>query len=78
MTESYKELSQSELEQVRGGLIVKDNNESKYWLIRQDGTVFAPAPSLEKAKEFAKTLSLSTEVITKEEYVKRFGREFVW
>ncbi|MBR4502819.1 MAG: hypothetical protein IKP22_13210 [Clostridia bacterium] len=57
---------------------MKENDDSKFWLIRQDGTVYAPAPNLEKALEFARTLSLSTEVITREEYVKRFGRELVW
>lgn len=78
MTNANKELSQGEPDQVRGGLIVKENDDSKFWLIRQDGTVYAPAPNLEKALEFARTLSLSTEVITREEYVKRFGRELVW
>ena len=36
----------------------------------------AEKPSV--AQEFAKTLSVSTEVLTKEEYKKRFGRELVW
>lgn len=78
MTAFEKELSYSKLEQVIGGLIVEDSSDNKLWLIRQDGTVYAPAPTLEKALEFARTLSLSTEVITREEYVKRFGRELVW
>ena len=60
MTVFERELSQSELEHVIGGLIVKDSNDNKFWLIRQDGTVYAPAPTLEKALEFARTLSLST------------------
>ncbi len=72
------EISLDELNKVSGGLIVDQGNGTTYWLIRQDGTVIAPAPSKEKALEFAKTLNISTEIIGSDDYVKRFGRELKW
>ena len=70
------ELTPEELGNATGAAIVADGD--KYWLVRQDGTVVAPAPSQAKAIEFAKTLSISTEILTKEEYAKRFARELRW
>ncbi len=73
---TFVELSDLHLEDVSGGVIVEDGN--RFWLVRQDGTVIAPAPSREKALEFAKGFSISTEILTREGYLKRFGRELVW
>ena len=72
-----KEISMDDMAKVSGGVIVEEG-DGKYWVVRQDGTVYAPAPSLEKAIEFCKTLSISTEVMTREEYKRRFGRDLVW
>ena len=66
-----------DLAKASGGVIVDEGN-GKFWVVRQDGTVSAPAPSLEKAIEYAKTLSISTEVLTTEQYKKRFGRDLAW
>ena len=75
--DQMNEITLDNLEKAGGGVIVAEG-DGRYWVVRQDGSVYAPAPSLEKAKEFAKTLSVSTEVLTKEEYKKRFGRDLVW
>ncbi|MCR5137920.1 MAG: hypothetical protein K6C12_12675 [Oscillospiraceae bacterium] len=66
------------MESVTGGLIVDDGDGKKYWLVRQDGTVVAPVPGKEKALEFASALHVSTQIMTKEEYAKHFGRELRW
>lgn len=74
-----KALNPDDLENVTGGLIVEEGEEEKkFWLIRQDGTVIAPVPSIEMAVQFANTMSVSPDVITKEEYKMRFGRDLVW
>ena len=73
-----KELSLDEMEAVTGGFVVNDPVENKFWVIRQNGTVIAPASSQEDAIQFAKAFSTSPTVITKEEYVARYGRELVW
>jgi hypothetical protein len=54
-----------------------DNGGEQLFLVRQDGTIIGPAPR-NKAKTFANSFSTSTEVISKEDYEKRFGRPFVW
>ena len=61
-----KELKPEEMEKVSGGYVVNDEKENKFWIVRQDGTVIAPAPSKEQAIEFAKAFSTSQAVITKE------------
>ena len=61
-----KEISLSEMEKVNGGYVVNDEANSKYWIVRQDGSVIAPAPSLEKAQEFAKDFQTSPSVMTME------------
>ena len=73
-----KKLSEENLRDVTGGLIVDDGRNGKYWLIRQNGTVISPVPSLEKAEEFAKAYGESTRVLTPEAYEKTFGRPLVW
>ena len=70
-------LTPEEMEKIAGGVIV-DDGTGKYWLVRQDGTVIAPTYSNEKALEMAHSFNISTEVLTKEQYKKRFGRELKW
>lgn len=74
--QNVKELNMNDLEQVAGGVIV-DNGGEQLFLVRQDGTIIGPAPR-NKAKSFATSFSTSTEVISKADYEKRFGRPFVW
>lgn len=71
-------LKLSEMEQVSGGLVVDNGTGDKYWIIRQDGTVIGPAPILNDAVSFAKAFNTSQDVITMQEYKKRFGRDLVW
>ena len=73
-----KYISPEDLEKVTGGCVVYDPDEDKYWIVRQDGTVIAPVPTREKAVEFAKAFSTSPDVITMEEYRKKYGRDLVW
>ena len=54
-----------------------DEERHEYWLVRRDGSVIAPVP-MEKGAEFAKAFGTSDEVMTKEEYRKKFGRELKW
>ena len=75
--EQVTEMSSKALDRATGGTIVEED-PGKFWVIRQDGTVIAPAPSREKALEYARTLNVSTEILTKEGYEKRFGRPLVW
>ena len=72
------ELSDLEMEDVSGGLIVDDGDGQKYWLVRQDGTVISPVPGREKAVDFAKAYNISQQIMTREEYRRHFGRELVW
>ena len=73
------ELNLDELKDVNGGMIVEEGEEEKkFWLIRQDGSVIAPIPSKEMAVQFAHSMSVSPDVITREEYKERFGRELLW
>jgi hypothetical protein len=73
-----KEINLNEMEKVSGGYVVNDETNNKYWIVRQDGSVIAPAPSLEKAQEFAKEFQTSPSVMTMDEYKKHFGRDLVW
>ncbi len=76
--EKILNLDNSALEGVAGGYVVDEGDGQKYWLIRQDGTVIAPTPGREKAQEFAKAYGLSTTVLNKEEYKRKFGRDLIW
>ena len=78
MEDWKKELKLDDMAQVSGGLVVDNGTGDKYWIIRQDGTVIGPAPTLDDAVVFAKVLNTSQDVITLEEYKKRFGRDLVW
>ena len=75
---NFKKLDDLDLQEVSGGVIVDDGDGEKFWLVRQNGTVIAPVPSKEKAIEFAKAYSISTQIMTKEEYARHFGRELRW
>lgn len=72
------ELNPEIMKTANGGLVVNDPEQNKFWIIRQNGTVIAPAPSEELAVEFAKQFGTSPTVITMEEYKARFGRDLVW
>ena len=76
--ENKSALNLEELENVSGGVIVDDGDGKKFWLVRQDGTVISPVPSREQAIDFAKAYNISTQIMTKEEYKKHFGRELKW
>ena len=64
--DQFEKITLDDLAKASGGVIVDEGN-GKFWVVRQDGTVYAPAPSLEKAIEYAKTLSISTEILTPDE-----------
>ena len=73
-----KTMNDQELEAASGGAIVDDGDGKKFWLVRQDGTVISPVPGREKAIEFAKAYNISTQIMTKEEYARHYGRELAW
>ena len=75
MSTEKKELNLPGMEKVSGGYVVDNGTGDKYWVVRQDGSVIAPAPSLENAIDFAKAFGVSTTVMDRAEYKKRFGRE---
>lgn len=72
------ELSEELLEKVSGGAIVDDGDGQKFWLVRQDGTVISPVPGKEKALGFAKAYNISQQIMTREEYRRRYGRDLTW
>ena len=72
------ELKIDEIEKVSGGLVVDNGTGDKYWIVKQDGTVIGPAPTLNDAVSFAKAFNTSQDIITMEEYKERFGRDLVW
>ena len=78
MSNKMKALDDLTVEEVAGGVIVDDGDGKKYWLVRQNGAVISPVPGKEKAVEFAKAYGISTQIMTKEEYARHFGRELVW
>ena len=78
MSNKMKALDDLTMEEVAGGVIVDDGDGKKYWLVRQNGAVISPVPGKEKAVEFAKAYGISTQIMTKEEYTRHFGRELVW
>ena len=71
-------LSDSDLEGVSGGVIVVEAGNQKYWLVRQNGTVISPVPTLEKPQELAKAYGIITKVLTRDEYKSMVGRELTW
>lgn len=73
-----EELKLNEMEKVSGGLVVDDPEANKFWIIRDDGTVIAPAPTKDLAIEFANQFNTSPDVITMDQYKEKFGRDLVW
>ncbi len=73
-----KELNLEAMEKASGGFVVSDSETNKFWIVRQDGSIIGPAPTMEQAIEFAKPFGESTTVLSKEEYKVRFGRDLVW
>lgn len=71
-------LTSEQLGQIGGGYVVWDEKNNKYWIVREDGTVVAPAPDEEHAVRFAKVFNTSPEVLSMAEYKQRFGRDLVW
>ncbi len=78
MLKDMRELTEEQLKEINGGYVVDDKANNRCYIVRQDGSVIAPAPSVEKAAEFAKAYNISATVMTPEEYKKHFGREFEW
>lgn len=75
---NINELNPNEMEKVSGGYVVDNGTGDKFWIIRQNGTVIAPAPTLEQAKEYAKAFGVSATVMNLEEYKARYGRDLKW
>ena len=75
---SKSTLSDQQLEDISGGIVVDDGDGKKFWLVRQNGSVISPVPGLKNAVDFAKAYGESTKVVTREEYKKLFGRDLVW
>ncbi len=78
MSNEFQKLGDQQVEEICGGIIVEEGDGEKYWVVRQDGTVIAPAPSKEKAVEYAQAYHIITKIMTKEEYFNHFGRELAW
>lgn len=77
MKNMFSELNPEELEKVSGGLVV-DDGKGQYWIVRQDGSVIAPTTDKENAVSFAKAFNTAQDIITLEEYKKKFGRDLSW
>lgn len=71
----FEELTPEELENVSGGIVVKDGDV--YMLLSDDGKLLKPGSlDVNKAKAMARQLGWSDEVVSPKEFVKRFGREY--
>ena len=72
-----KKLSEEELEQINGGFLVKRGD--LYYLVGNDGSVPGYCKSdLEYMIFTADLCDVSHEVISVEEYERRFNRKFVF
>ena len=70
------ELNLEELGEVAGGLIVKPGGIYPYRIVDDTtGEVLGQWWSKKNAEEYADNHGLSREIITPEEYKKRFGKE---
>ncbi len=78
MADMKKELTFEEMGKVSGGIVVVDDANKKYWVVGNDGSIIGPAPTKEQAISFSKAFDISQEVITLEDYKKRFGHDLVW
>ena len=76
--ESKKELELESLDKVTGGFVVDEGDGEKFWIVRHDGTVVGPAPTLQNAMDFAKGFSESPIVLTRAQYKEKFGRDLNW
>lgn len=73
-----KNLTLEEMEKATGGIVVVDNANGKYWVVRNDGSVIGPAPNKEQAISFSKAFNIRQAIMTVEEYKKKFGHDLVW
>ena len=73
-----KELNLEEMKSVTGGYVVDNGTGDKYWIVRQNGTVIGPAPTLENAIEDAKAFGISATVMTLNQYKEKFGHDLKW
>ena len=73
-----EELNINQMKETAGGYVVEDKKANKFWIVRQNGTVIAPAPDRETAIQFAKQFNESATVLSMEEYKLKFGRELQW
>ena len=78
MDNNMMELTPEQLEQIKGGYVIRDDANQKFWIVRKDGSVIAPAPDEESAVRFAKTFNTSPDVLTLDEYKDRFGKDLAW
>ncbi|MBQ6575974.1 MAG: hypothetical protein IJL90_07715 [Lachnospiraceae bacterium] len=62
--------------EVSGGFVLKDDARNNFWVIGQDGSKITPAPTLEKAQEYAKEYNVSPSVYSTDFYKTHFGRDF--
>ena len=74
--DDMRSLNPEELDNISGGLIVEDGHQ--LWVVRQDGTVYAPAPDRNTAVKYANQINVSTTILTRDEYKARFHRDLVW
>ena len=58
MSTEKNELHMEEMEKVSGGYVVEDGTGSKYWVVRQDGKVIGPAPTLDNVRRLTMRLIL--------------------
>ena len=76
-----KKLKAEDLESVNGGLVVKDPEENcTYYIVVHDETGLWQGfyPYEDWAREYANKYGQSMEVISREEYERRFNRPFQW
>ncbi len=73
-----EELNLNQMKDIGGGYVVLDPKTNKYMIVRQDGSVVAPAPDQETAIRFARQFNTSGTVLTLDEYKKKFGRDLAW
>lgn len=78
MDTEKKSLNMEEIEKVSGGYVVDNGTGDKFWVVRQNGNVIGPAPTLESAQDFAKAFGVSATVMTLEEYKNFFGHDLKW
>lgn len=78
MSNEEMKLSMEDMEKITGAYVVDPGTGTQYWVVRQDGQVIGPAPTLKNAQDFAKAFGVSTTVMTLDDYKKHFGHELKW